>query len=227
MNSKNDIIVSGKYRVFLEKKKELFLNGKDSYNSELYSDILTLEETKNCIRIYNNNRARKKRNNEDLIMWNFAKDTIPRYKDYKIIMGTLTFKDKALKDTDKKTRRVMVTRYLRKTADNYMENIDYSPKTEREHYHFIAFTKNKFDINKWKYGGGKFKVVKNTPKDMKNAKDYSLNKLTNHAYKESTKLERIVKDKNPILEKEINLIWIDRYIPYKLHFIDKYLTTNN
>lgn len=47
---------------------------------------------------------------------------------------TLTFNDDALK-TDIKTRRVYVARCMRSLSSDYVANIDYGTKSEREHYH--------------------------------------------------------------------------------------------
>lgn len=49
---------------------------------------------------------------------------------------TFTFTDKAL-TTDEKTRRVYVSRTLRDLSREYIANIDYGTKSEREHYHAI------------------------------------------------------------------------------------------
>lgn len=49
---------------------------------------------------------------------------------------TFTFSDQALK-TDEKTRRVYVSRCLRDLSKDYIANIDYGTKSEREHYHAI------------------------------------------------------------------------------------------
>lgn len=217
MDSKNELIQNGTYKIFLEMKYNLYKSDKDFNDIELYKPTLNEKDIKECFRIYNNMRTRKKKNSDDLIRWCFAINNLNHWKDYMIIFGTLNFSDKALKNTSKKTRRVMVSRYIRNYADNYIANIDYGKENGREHYHFLALTKKKLDITKWKYGGGKFLVVPTNPKDIKKTKNYVL-KLNNHTYKESTHLERILKDKNPILDQVIDLLYTEEYRVFKLKF---------
>ena len=132
-----------------------------------------------------------------------------------IIFGTLDFTDKTLNTTTPKTRRIVVARYIRQFAENYIANIDFGEKKGREHYHFIAFTKNKFDITQWNYGGGKFLQVPINEKDIKSTKNYVL-KLNNHSYKESTKLQRVIKDKNNTLDNIVELLFLQEFKQYKL-----------
>lgn len=219
MVSKRDLIESGKYNIFLERKKEFYKKGGNGYDPNSYTDIFTLEEAKECIRIYNNNHARKKRNNEDIIRWCYAITHLNPWKDYMIIFGTLNFSNKALNSTSKKTRRIMVSRYIGGVADNYIANIDYGAENGREHYHFIALTKYPFDIHKWNYGGGKFIKVPILSQDIESIKNYVLGKLNNHSYKESTKLERVIKDKKPLLDQCIDLLYIEDFTRYKLLFL--------
>lgn len=221
MITKRDLIESGKYNIFLEMKKEFYKNGGKCYDPNSYTSIFTLEEAKECLRIYNNNHTRKRRNNEDIIRWCYAITKLNHWKDYMIIFGTLNFSDKALNSTSKKTRRVMVGRYIGAVADNYIANIDYGAKNGREHYHFIALTKYPFDIHKWKYGGGKFIKVPIVSQDIESIKNYVLGKLNNHTYKESTKLERVIKDKRPLLDQCIDLLYIEDYTRYKLLFLEQ------
>ena len=215
MTEKTYLIESGIYKVFLEMKKSFYLSDKDSHDIELYSPVLSAEQTNLCFKIYNANHQRKKRNLDDIAKWCFAIDKIPRYKNYMIIFGTLDFTDKALNTTTPKTRRIVVSRYIRQFAENYIANIDFGEKKGREHYHFIAFTKNKFDINQWNYGGGKFLQVPINEKDIKSTKNYVL-KLNNHSYKESTKLQRVIKDKNNILDNIVELLFLQEFKQYKL-----------
>lgn len=112
-----------------------------------------------------------------------------------MIFGTLDFKDEALENTSKETRRRYVTRFLNNNTFHYIANIDYGKKNGREHYHFIAMVEDKISIQDWlSYGGGKFQFIPFAKKDIKATKNYLL-KLNNHSYKESTKQERIIKDR--------------------------------
>lgn len=125
----------------------------------------------------------------------FCKKIYKKYKKYKIIFGTLTFSDETLEKTSKETRRRLVARYLKsdKNVVHYIANIDYGDEKEREHYHFLAFAKDKIEM-KWNKGFSYFKELKQTRKDIKATTKYIL-KLNNHCFKESTKLERLIRDR--------------------------------
>lgn len=57
---------------------------------------------------------------------------------YQIVFGTLTFKPEVLDQTSAKTRRRYIQRFLNETFSDYIANIDFGKKNEREHYHFVA-----------------------------------------------------------------------------------------
>lgn len=105
---------------------------------------------------------------------------------------TLTFTDEALAKTKKETRRQNVRRFLSSYNCEYVANIDYGKKKEREHYHAIIQTK-RVDHKKWTYGSLDFKRIAKTSDSIKLAK--YITKLTNHALKETTKQCRVIYDR--------------------------------
>lgn len=193
---KNTLIQSGVYQLFLNYKKNLYLEKKEYNNELMYLEIIPdIEMIKECFKIYKANRQRKYNNWNEICKWYYAITMIPTHKKYKMIFGTLNFKEETLQNTSKITRRRYITRYLNENTFHYIANIDFGEKKGREHYHFIAMVEDKISIENWlKYGGGKFQYIPFTNKDIKAVKNYLL-KLNNHSYKESTKQERIIRDR--------------------------------
>lgn len=215
---KNDIVKNGIHKDFLTLKKQMFLDGMNSNDKELYLKYFDRETIDNCFRIYNAIKKRKAYNLEEILKWCFARKYIKKYRKYKIIFGTLTFSDETLGKTSKETRRRLVARYLKsdKNVVHYIANIDFGDENGREHYHFLAFTKDKIET-KWGRGICYFKELKQTKKDIKATTKYIL-KLNNHCFKESTKLERLIRDrqKENILDKEIKLLYNKRFKDFRV-----------
>lgn len=108
------------------------------------------------------------------------------------IFLTLTFKDKILNNTSGLTRKRYVVRYLKNVSSNYIANIDYGAKNDREHYHAIVLANN-IDYSLWhKIGAinGEIIHIQDFDTSIKIAK--YINKLTNHAIKETTKRNAII-----------------------------------
>lgn len=115
---------------------------------------------------------------------------------------TLTFDDATLNNTSEETRRRYVFRALKECCSDYLANIDYGTKTEREHYHAVGIIKDKSYLIKAKSRRSKpifnlSKTVYNkgltTVEDIPNVEDYLklsnyINKFTNHAFKKTNKL---------------------------------------
>lgn len=105
-------------------------------------------------------------------------------KDGKAIFLTLTFTDSVLAATSELTRRSYVSRFLKEQCSNYLANIDFGSKSEREHYHAIVKPLGKkIDLGKWaKYGLINAQRIKNTDADLVRTAKY-VAKLTFHALK--------------------------------------------
>lgn len=108
-------------------------------------------------------------------------------KSRELVFLTMTFTDNDLQRTSAPTRREYIQDFLNKNTDYYIANIDFGKKREREHFHAIALLPFKVDHNEYhKYfeGNINFKSVYN---DNSEAIAKYINKLTNHAIKDTTK----------------------------------------
>lgn len=103
---------------------------------------------------------------------------------------TLTFNDASL-NTDLKTRRKYVQRYLIDRYSNYVANIDFGSLNNREHYHSVCCSNLDIEILKqWNYGFINIEEI-TLLNDYRLSK--YLDKLTNHALKLSN---------NPIFSRQ-------------------------
>lgn len=105
---------------------------------------------------------------------------------------TFTFTDDVLNNTEQKTRRTYISRYLKSITQYFIANIDYGDKNQREHYH--ALISNYKDNITWEYGFYYIQQVINFDDDIKVIK--YLTKLRNHALKKSTNNEKIIYSRN-------------------------------
>ena len=103
---------------------------------------------------------------------------------------TITFNPETLENTNEKTRRVYVSRWLKSISPFYVANIDYGLKNEREHYHAVITADTK-PPKTWSYGFIDILKVSTTENDTKRISKY-ISKLTNHAIKNTTKSKRII-----------------------------------
>lgn len=103
------------------------------------------------------------------------------------VFGTLTLRDCEL-DIDEEIQRKRIQRFFKKLNCRYICNIDFGWENERKHYHFIADVRH-IDCDLWKYGFAYIEPIKN--KKEFSLADY-INKMTNHAVKQTTKNHRIM-----------------------------------
>ena len=103
---------------------------------------------------------------------------------------TITFTDDVLESTNKETRRVYVRRYLKSNFNNYVANIDYGTKKGREHYHAIIECE-RVDFKTWTYGRLNARPIRASDVDVVRTSKY-VAKLSNHAYKTSTKQSKLI-----------------------------------
>lgn len=106
---------------------------------------------------------------------------------------TLTFNDDTLQRTTPQERRVAVSRYLKSFNTQYVANIDFGKKNNREHYHAVISCDN-INFDAWrKYGNINAERIRN--KDIKSDKTKLAKyicKLSNHAIKETTKRSSLI-----------------------------------
>lgn len=179
-----------------------FGNGEEFFNENLY-----IEEVK-CKGLYNYQTALELENfynntykedwNECRKIYNAHINRVKRVKDKvtkifntnKCIFVTLTFNDNSLNDLSSLTRRRYVQRFLEECSEDYVGNIDFGKKNEREHYHAVVQA-DKVDNTLWKYGIINFERVRSNVEDTSRISQY-IAKLVNHAIKESTKQCRLL-----------------------------------
>lgn len=137
-----------------------------------------------CCQAVERNRQRKKRCRRYLREM-FAAHTLRPNQFYFI---TMTFSDSTLENTSFQTRRQYVTRWCKENLTDYYGNVDFGSKNGREHYHIAAFVpESLIDANARpisRYGFVNWKPIKIDMKSANRLGNY-INKLTNHAWKES------------------------------------------
>lgn len=101
---------------------------------------------------------------------------------------TLTFKDDVLNNTTDRIRRLHVVRYLKAQSSFYVANIDFGSKHGREHYHAIIL--GRADLSLWHDGAINAKSI--IPSSDPLRLGHYINKLVNHAIKETTKRNHII-----------------------------------
>lgn len=102
------------------------------------------------------------------------------------VFFTLTFRDDVLDTTSTDSRHKYVLRWLETFFPDFVANIDFSPKTGREHYHGIApFPIGKEARTAWNaFGSINFEKIRNQQSSAVKTSKY-ITKLSAHALKES------------------------------------------
>ena len=175
----------------IEKSQEFYI--KASENLKQY----TKDEIDEATRV---NNASYKRQNR------LQQKALEIIKSDSAIFLTLTFNDKVFEKMNSLSRKRTITRFLKKTCNKYIANIDFGKKNEREHYHALVEPKDIID-NKVYYkmfynSSIDFERIKITSKKNCDIESTSkkvskyVSKLTNHAIKETTQQNRIIYSKN-------------------------------
>lgn len=167
-----------------------YIKSLQFYNPHIADDLqASLDEMKaenetyfnEALKIIESDRSRHKR----------LKNRIKHMLDKgQCIFLTLTFRDDVLNNTSPRTRCLYVKRFLKSLSTDYVANIDYGKKTEREHYHAVILADH-YSQDSWEYGFSKGKpIVYNTEDPLPVAK--YITKLTNHAVKETCKRSQVI-----------------------------------
>lgn len=190
---KSFLISSGLYDLWWCGQKALYFKTYtvETNPYEKYLDIdlsLTDLELKCCKQLFNSRRQRVLRLKKRLF------DII---NNYDCLFLTLTFRDKVLSSTCEKTRRRYITRWLKSLCVPFaVANIDFGDKEknpnskEREHYHAIVQSKN-IDLSSYSYGIINAERIRNCNSSTVKISKY-INKLSYHAYKNSTGQCRLI-----------------------------------
>lgn len=190
---KLELLSNGKFDVYRGKLyAEYSKHCAESYGTELnkkyavylgIEDNLTDLESKCCRQLYDSRRQKVLRLKKKLEYW---------VNNYNCLWLTLTFRDNVLDSTNELTRRKYIQRFLKSlNIPFYVANIDYGDKeknsnsNEREHYHAIIQS-DYLDMSLYKYGFVFVEQIYNTTNSIARISKY-INKLTAHAYKDSTR----------------------------------------
>lgn len=161
--------INVRYRIQIEKDLDYFYTLLEQIGDDI---------KKQCERIFNAHRKKSQR----------LKKRIEKILEKPSVFITYTFTDETLENTCAKTRRVYISRELKSLNVPYIANIDYGKINEREHYHAIA----QIDwIDRELYDLGTIYVEKISTKNSTALAKY-INKLTNHALKETTGSDRLI-----------------------------------
>jgi len=195
---KHELIVNGKFDIYRGKRyaeySQLLSEQGIGVVNHKYEPYLSAEcdfneyELKYCRQIYDSQRARVQR---------LRKKLRYRIENYNCLWLTLTFRDDVLDNTSKATRRAYIRRYLKSLNIPFgVANIDYGDKEknpdslEREHYHAVIQS-DRVEPSTYPYGFCKIKAISTHGRSVECISEY-INKLTNHAYKDSTGRERLI-----------------------------------
>ena len=109
---------------------------------------------------------------------------------------TLTFNDKMLsRNITSETRRRYVRRFLKEQCKEYVANIDFGSKYQREHYHAVVVPKTKIDFSAYrdKFENSNVNCKRLwTNKESKDNYTKYIAKLTNHSLKENGFYQRLI-----------------------------------
>lgn len=122
-----------------------------------------------------------------------------------VCLVTLTFDDETLFGTNETTRRTYVRKYLSNQSDRYIANRDFGKKNGREHYH--ALVVGKINFKEWKHGTAnskKVKVPKDGEKEAVSRLSKYIDKITNHALKD-TACDRLIWSRNFTQKEQVEV----------------------
>ena len=107
---------------------------------------------------------------------------------------TITFNDSTLENTSKQTRLRYVKKWLNSQTKEYILNRDYGDNNKREHYHALIIPKADLIIYDSfnKIGYIKARFIKGMWRFKYNHKETTAERLTNHAFKDSTRESKII-----------------------------------
>lgn len=128
-------------------------------------------------------RSKKKRLEAKIRKW---------YENGFTVFLTLTYSPEFLENTSAPIRRKKVREVLNECADDFVANIDFGGKNGREHYHAICYRLDGLKINDlWAKRYGFIKAEAVIPDTEGSLFEY-VDKLCNHALKESTGCQQLV-----------------------------------
>lgn len=188
---KSKVLENGLYHIWLSNRvAEYKRKGFDLFDVPFDDNFLpyllvdmscySSKDIKECERLFNSRRNRVHR----------LKDRLKKIFMSDCVFLTLTFRDDVFETTNVETRRRYVSRFLKDFSVPYVANIDFGEENNREHYHAVLQV-NSIDLNSWKYGYSFSQHIYMADKSNVSIAKY-MNKLSSHAYKDSTKGFRLI-----------------------------------
>lgn len=185
------------YQVFNDNRFLYWRKQKEKIYTILINDFGIDIPTIECMELLNNSYYKRLRRLRLYIEYMF-------YYSREVYFLTLTFRDDVLNSTSELTRRRYIQRSLNDYSSYYCANIDYGAQNEREHYHACVVFKNINTINLFKelysskFGFLSIQKVGKSYIDKERLSKY-INKLTNHAFKDTTIAKRVIYSKNEFI----------------------------
>lgn len=174
----------------------------DSYDDEslrMQTRFFELDSYLNSNMVYH--KEAKKINNANYHRTQRLEDRIARMvlDNEKALFLTFTFNDSTLERTNSQTRRKYVSRWLKNHALQYVANVDFGSKNDREHYHAVCVVDKKIPLQSW-YDKGLGTLKSETVRKTSNNKQLAryISKLTNHAIKETNKRCVLIYSRNTL-----------------------------
>ena len=117
--------------------------------------------------------------------------------NFNYLFVTFTFKPETLENNKPETLKTYVRRYLKEHSIKYLANVDYGAKNGRIHFHACCICEKNLPLNEWhKYGAIKIEHVRVLKNNEKMLAKY-INKLSLHAVKDTTGLQRVISWRKP------------------------------
>lgn len=144
---KAELIENGDFKEFLKLSNFLYMAGSDPYDPECYVGY-DEEDLKCLFQLKHQQYLKRSKINKWLDYWK------KEYKRKAMYFVTFTFNDEAM-DKTVRARKLAVWKNLQ-CFDDYVLNIDYGGRTNREHYHAITIApKESNEILDWKISKSK------------------------------------------------------------------------
>lgn len=222
---KQDLINREVYQQYCSAHNEFYTSGLNAEDRALYV-FLTDEEYQACAQLRRCKQVQRQHITDWIQYWLKVPDVV-------LLFGTQTYTDEALEKTPAaraKAIQRMLTQY-----EDYVSNIDYGKKTDREHYHFIVVAEKSLLENvEWKtnkrgrkyastiplaekylsYGNQNFQLIDTRENKFSEKLAGYIAKLVNHSlkvkqsrlgYKRDSAYQGYQKAKNYVKSREISL----------------------
>lgn len=196
-----------------EEKGLDFENENDFFLYQQYIELMSTEEGQMARKVNRASYERRKRCRKRILRYQLSN---------KAVFGTLTLSNEVLEKISEETFRKYVQRYMKNYFVSYIANVDYGSQNERIHYHVVGVPKDTwYDIlnstkvfhskkQKWtttlttsewqeNYGFDYWEILADNDSTPGNVAKY-IDKLTNHAFKESTKQSSIIYSRGDYFE---------------------------